>query len=43
MRQNVTKNFNTMLHFYNPYKLQKTKVFLTFSGDIEIEYCAKMD
>ena len=31
-----------MFHFYTPWKRQKTKSFLTFSGAIEMEYRAKM-
>ena len=31
-----------MLHFCNPWKRQKTKGFLTFSGGIEMEHWAKM-
>ena len=31
-----------MSHFYTPWKLQKTKGFLTFSGGIEMEHWSKM-
>ena len=31
-----------MSHFYTPWKRQKTKGFLTFSGGIEMEYWVKM-
>ena len=34
--------FSPIFHFYTPWKRQKTKGFLTFSGVIEIEYWAKM-
>ena len=29
-------HFSPVSHFYNPRKRQKTKGFLTFSGDIEM-------
>ena len=32
-----------MLHLYTPCKRRKTKGYLAFSGDIEMEYKAKMD
>ena len=35
-------HFNAISHFCNPWKCQKTKGFLTFSGAIEMEHCAKM-
>ena len=39
-------HFSPMLHFYSPWKCQKTRQktfgFLTFSGAIEMEYSAKM-
>ena len=31
-----------MVHFYTPWKRQKSFGFLTFSGGIEMEYCTKM-
>ena len=31
-----------MFHFYNPWKSQKTKGFLTFSGGTEMEYWHEM-
>ena len=31
-----------MLHFYTPWKRQKTKGLLTFSEGIEMEHWAKM-
>ena len=31
-----------MFHFYTPWKRQKTKDFLTFSGDIEMEHSANI-
>ena len=31
-------HFKPMLHFYNPWKLQKITCFLTFSADIEMEH-----
>ena len=30
--------FSPMIHFYTPRKCQKTKVFRTFSGGMEMEY-----
>ena len=35
-------HFKPILHFYNPWKLQKTKDFLAFSGGIEIKGWAKI-
>ena len=32
------QNCNRMSHFHTPWKRQKTKGFLTFSGGIEMEY-----
>ena len=32
-----------MFHFYIPWKRQKTKGFLTFSGGIEMKHWTKMD
>ena len=34
--------FNPVLHFYNPWKRQKSSSFLTFKGGIEIERFLKM-
>ena len=31
-----------IFNFYTPWKRQKTKGFLKFYGEIEIEQCAKM-
>ena len=31
-----------MFHFYTPWKRQKTKGFLMFSGGMEVEYLLKM-
>ena len=31
-----------MIHFYTPWKRQKTSDFLTFSGGVKIEHWAKM-
>ena len=31
-------NFKPMFHFYTPWKRQKTKDFLTFSGGMEMEH-----
>ena len=35
-------HFSATIPFYTPWKRQKTKRFLTFSGGIEMEQCAKM-
>ena len=35
-------HFSPVPHFYTPWKLQKTKGFLMFSGGIEIRHWAKM-
>ena len=39
---NWLSHFSPMLHFYTPWKCQKTFEFLTFSGGIEMEHWAKM-
>ena len=40
-KENLT-HFQTMFHFYTPWKHQKTSGFLTFSGSIEVEHWLKM-
>ena len=35
-------HFNPVVHFYNPWKRQKTKGFLTVPGDIEMERFSKL-
>ena len=35
-------HFGPMFHFYTPWKCQKTKDFLMFSGGVEMERRAKM-
>ena len=35
-------HFNPVLHFYTPWKRQKTKGFLTFSGGAEMWHWTKM-
>ena len=35
-------HFSQMSHFYTPWKRQKTKSFLTFSGDIKMWHWTKM-
>ena len=35
---NTLPHFMPMFHFYTPWKRQKTKGFLTFSGGIEMEH-----
>ena len=35
-------HFNSVSHFYTPWKRQKTKGFLTFSGGIEMWHWIKM-
>ena len=44
MMQMVVKCFisRSMLHFYTPWKCQKTKGFLTFSGGVEMEHWPNM-
>ena len=42
----ILTHFNPMLHFYTPWKRQKTlekQAFLTFSGGIEMQHWAKTD
>ena len=36
-------HFSPVLHFYIPWKSQKTKGFLMFSGGIDMDHWAKMD
>ena len=40
-KSNILTNFSPMLHFYTPWKRQKTFGFLAFSG-IEMEYRTKV-
>ena len=35
---NILTHFKPMLHFYTPWKRQKTRGFLTLSGGMEIEH-----
>ena len=41
MKYNILIHFSPMLHFYTPWKRQKTIGFLTFSGGIEMWHWTK--
>ena len=36
-------HYSTVFHFYTPWKRQKSRGFLTFSGGIEMEHCRLME
>ena len=40
--QKISNYFKPMFHFYTPWKHQKAKDFLMFSGGIEMEHWLKM-
>ena len=42
MQKFLLTHFSPVSHFYTPWKRQKTKGFLTFSGGIEMWHWAKM-